>query len=114
MRADDRAAAQADVLVADKIIPAGTTADQAIADSLIRSESIAEDDVADTAVGNLEAIAGQVAVTTIYPGQQILSPLWGQSVEAQSPIGNLPDDMIATSYEFTDTGRVAGFVNPGS
>jgi len=105
---------QMDVLVADKVIPAGTTADQALGDNLIKSESIDEDDVAEAAVGNLGAIAGQVAVTTIYPGQQLLTTLWGESVETRSPIGNLPEDMIATSYEFTDTGRVAGFVSPGS
>jgi pilus assembly protein CpaB len=105
---------QMDVLVADKVIPAGTTADQALGDNLIKIHSVDEDDVADDAVGNLEAIAGQVAVTTIYPGQQLLTTLWGESVETQSPIGNLPEDMIATSYEFTDTGRVAGFVSPGS
>jgi pilus assembly protein CpaB len=103
-----------DVLVADKVIPAGTTADQAQVDNLIKLKSIDEDDVAESAIGNLEAIAGQVAVTTIYPGQQMLTTLWGESVETQSPIGTLPENMIATSYEFTDTGRVAGFVSPGS
>jgi pilus assembly protein CpaB len=116
-QADDRAQADAqpqDVLVARELIPAGTTAEQAITDNLIETKSIAADDVAVNAVGTVEALSGQVAITTIYQGQQILTDLFGTSVEAVSAIDSLPKGMIATSYEFTDTGRVAGFVNPGS
>jgi pilus assembly protein CpaB len=116
-QADDRAQADAqpvDVLVAKELIPAGTSADQALTDNLIETKSIASADVAPNAVGDVQAISGQVAVTTIYPGQQLLTDLFGETVEAVSSIDNLPEGMIASSYTFSDTGRVAGFVNPGS
>jgi pilus assembly protein CpaB len=115
-QADDRAQADAqprDVLVASQTIPAGTSAEQALNDNLIETKSIASDDVAANAVGTIDALAGQVAIGPIYQGQQILTDLFGETAGAVTGI-NIPKGLLAASFTFSDTARVAGFVNAGS
>jgi pilus assembly protein CpaB len=115
-QANDRAIADAepvDVLVASLLIPAGTTADQALQQNLIETKSIPSDSVAEGAVGDISVLAGKVAIGPIYPGQQILTQLFGDTTGAVTGI-NIPKGLLAASYTFTDTARVAGFVNAGS
>lgn len=115
-QANDRAIADAqprDVLVASALIPAGQTADQALAAGSLVTESIPESAVADGAVGNIEVLQGQVAIGPIYPGQQILTQLFGETAGAVTGI-QIPRGLLAASFTFSDTARVAGFVNAGS
>ena len=115
-QANDRAIADAqprDVLVASALIPAGQTAEQALAAGSLVKESVPAKAVAPGAVGNIEVLAGQVAIGPIYPGQQILTQLFGETAGAVTGI-QIPKGLLAASFTFTDTARVAGFVNAGS
>jgi pilus assembly protein CpaB len=115
-QANDRAIAEAKpvkVLVATAQIPAGQTADQALADGSVAIQDIPEKSVAQGAVSNIANLQGQVALATIYPGQQILTQLFGDAAQTVTGI-QIPKGMMAASYTFSDTGRVAGFVNAGS
>jgi len=72
--ADNRALAgvrTVDVLVADELIPEGTTADQ-LAD-LVRTEMVPAKTAVDGRVTDLDALAGRVATVDILPGEQLLA-----------------------------------------
>jgi len=115
-QANDRAIADAEpqnVLVASALIPAGTSAEQAQEQNLMALTSIPKDSVAEGAVGDISVLSGQVAIGPIYPGQQILTQLFGETTGAVTGI-NIPKGLLAASYTFSDTARVAGFVNAGS
>ena len=115
-KANDRAIAEAspvNVLVATALIPAGQTADQALSAGSIVAQSIPEKSVAQGAVSNIEVLKGQVAIGPIYPGQQILTQLFGQAAATVTGI-QIPKGMLAASFSFSDTARVAGFIQPGS
>jgi pilus assembly protein CpaB len=115
-RANDRAIADTkpvSVLVASQLIPAGQTADQALAAGSLVNQDIPSQSVAQGAVSNVEVLKGKVAIGPIYPGQQILTQLFGDTVGAVTGI-NIPKGLLAASFTFTDTARVAGFVQPGS
>jgi pilus assembly protein CpaB len=64
-------------------------------------------------VSNIANLQGQVALATIYPGQQILTQLFGEAAQTVTGI-TIPKGLIAASFTFGDTARVAGFVNAGS
>lgn len=59
-------------------------------------------------------LAGQLALTRIYPGEQIIEEKFGTSSEGASAQLPIPDDQIAISVNLSDPARVAGFVNPNS
>ncbi|MCA1983949.1 Flp pilus assembly protein CpaB [Nocardioides nematodiphilus] len=59
------------------------------------------------------ALAGQVALATIYPGEQIIAGKFGTSAVPVSALP-IPDGKTAISISLSDPARVAGFVNPGS
>jgi Flp pilus assembly protein CpaB len=61
------------VLVADRLIPKGTSGDVLITEQLFKPGSVAESDVKDGALANAAALEGQVAARDIYPGQQIIA-----------------------------------------
>lgn len=115
-QANDRAIAGAqpvDVLVASALIPAGTTAEAALAAGSLVTESVPQKTKAEGAVGNVEILAGKVAIAPIYPGQQILLQLFGDTATSVTGI-NTPKGYLAASFSFGDTARVAGFLQPGS
>ena len=115
-QANDRALADSqpvDVLVATALIPAGTTVDQIVTDQSVETQKIPTNAKAEGAVGTLEGLVGQVAINPIFPGQQILSQLFGETAGAVTGI-NIPPGLLAASFSFGDTARVAGFVNAGS
>jgi pilus assembly protein CpaB len=64
------------------------------------------------AVSSVEGLEEQVALTTIFPGEQIIADKFGAAGD-QDVIG-IPDGKMAVSVELSDTGRVAGFVRPGA
>ena len=64
------------------------------------------------AVNSTAGISDRVALSTIYPGEQIISGKFGTSGDQQTL--QIPDGDIAISVSLGDTGRVAGFVSPGA
>lgn len=116
--ADDRAIedqSPVSVLVATNQIDPGTTIESAQSTGSIELRDMPKASVVDGAVSSVEPIAGQVALTTIYPGQQLVTALFGATVadQAASDLAIPPGD-IAVSMQFSDPARVAGFVQPGS
>lgn len=113
--ADDRAADKyhaVPVLRAVKQINPGETVAAAQAAGKIALGSVGEGQVLPGALTSLDAISNQVAQTTIYPNEQILSSKFSVTAASSSTL-TIPKGLIAASANLTDTGRVAGFVNPG-
>jgi pilus assembly protein CpaB len=112
---DDRALADQEpkqVLVAKTAIPAGTSAEAASASGAFELRDIAASAVAPSAIADIGALSGQVALTPIFPGEQILSEKFGAAGDTASlPI---PAGKMAVSVQLSDPARVAGFVQPGS
>src|SRR5262245_53834895 len=80
--ADDRAAegqAQVQVLFATQEIPVGQTAEAAANNGSLVLRTVAQNSVAEGALSDIDPISDQVALTTIFPGQQIVSAAFGQS-----------------------------------
>lgn len=63
----------AQVLVADRLIPKGTSGDAVATDRLFRPTTVSEDDAAPLALSDAAALSGKVATREIFPGQQITS-----------------------------------------
>ena len=56
-----------------------------------------------------------IALTTIYPGEQLIAEKFGGAydVEAETSLP-IPKGNMAISVNLTDTARVGSFVNPGA
>ena len=114
--ADTRAEDQyqtTDVLVATQPIQAGETIEAASSAGKIIKKAVTNNSLLPDHQVDLAALSGKVALTTIYPGEQIIASKFGTSVAPVSTL-QIPDDKIAISVNLTDPARVAGFVNPGS
>jgi pilus assembly protein CpaB len=111
-RAEDRFETT-DVLVATQPIQVGETIDAASAAGKVAKKAVTNDSLVPGYQVDLAALTGQVALTPIYPDEQILASKFGKSVAPVSTL-QIPDDKIAISVNLTDPARVAGFVNPGS
>ena len=61
------------VLIADRLIPKGTSGDVVATDRLFRPTTISEDAVEGQALTDASALTGKVATRDIFPGQQITS-----------------------------------------
>ncbi len=113
--ADNRAQEQFDtveVLRAKQTIEAGESIEAASSAGKLDTEAVPQNQVLDGAMQSVDSLAGMIAVTTIYAGEQIIPAKFGGSTEGQSLA--IPDGMQAISVELTDAARVSGFVNPGS
>lgn len=113
--ADDRALADqrpVRVLVAKNTIPAGTSMREAAQGSL-EPKTVALSSAVDEPLSSIAQYEDQVTLTTIIRGQQLSANMLGKEplTTAALPI---EDGDIAVTYQFTDPGRVAGFVQPGS
>ena len=114
--ADERAAEQFDtvaVLEATVPIEAGESIEDAAANGKVVLGEVAQTDLLSTAQTSIEPLAGLVALTTIYPGEQIITEKFGEKAAAPSPL-QIPKGNVAISINLADPQRVAGFVNPGS
>jgi pilus assembly protein CpaB len=114
--ADTRAEDQfqtTDVLVATQAIAAGETIEAAQGAGKITKKAVTNNSLLPDYQTDLTGLAGKVALTPIYPGEQIIASKFGASVAPSSAL-QIPDDQIAISVNLTDPARVAGFVNPGS
>ncbi len=113
--ADNRAQEQFDtveVLRATQTIEAGESIEAATSAGKIASEAVPKNQVLDGAMQSVDALKGEVAVTTIFAGEQIIPAKFGGAAQGQTLA--IPEGMQAISVELTDSARVSGFVNPGS
>jgi pilus assembly protein CpaB len=100
------------VLVTKSLIPAGTSVEDASKLGDFEQKEVAASSVAPNALSDITPIAGQVALSNIYPGEQILKQKFGApGTTSALPI---PGDKVAISIQLADPARVAGFVMPGS
>jgi pilus assembly protein CpaB len=102
-----------DVLRATAVINPGETIEDAQAAGKLALQSTPNDQLLSGYQTTTDALTGRVALTTIYPGEQVIDAKFGDSASVQSSL-QIPDGQIAISVNLTDTARVAGFVNPGS
>jgi pilus assembly protein CpaB len=113
--ADNRAeAGQAPVQVLKAVaqIEPGETMAAAQAAGKIQLGKVPRAQVLVGAVNSVTGLENSVALSTIYPNEQIVTAKFGSAGDQDTL--NIPDGNIAISVNLTDTGRVAGFVNPGA
>ncbi len=103
---------QVQVLFATQQIPVGQNAETASANGSLELRTVAKNSAAEGALSDIDPIAGQVALTTIFPGQQIVTAAFGD-IAGVSAIP-IPDDKMALSLQLGDPERVAGFLSAGS
>jgi pilus assembly protein CpaB len=112
--ADTRADTRYDavqVLRVVKPITAGETVEAAQAAGKIESGSVAKKDLLPDALTGTESVAGKIAVTNMFPGEQLLGSKFGATGSSNGLA--IPKGKIAMSVNLSDPARVAGFVNPG-
>jgi pilus assembly protein CpaB len=100
------------VLTATVQIEPGETMSAAQAAGKVELVEWPQAKVLPSAVSSTESFTNQVAISPIYPGEQIIPEKFGD-VGDQSSL-NIPKERMAVSVQLTDPARVAGFVNPGS
>lgn len=113
--ADDRAkAAQAPVTVLKAVaqIEPGESLAQASAAGKIDLMDVPAEQRLEGAMDSIGESGGLVALTRIYPNEQVTSSKFGTTGEQDTFA--MPPGKFAISVNMTDTGRVAGFVAPGS
>jgi len=100
------------VLKVVKQINVGETVEAAQAAAKIEEGTVGEGEKLPDALNDLSTISGQIAQTNLYPGEQIVQSKFGVAPATSNAL-TIPKGMIAVSINLADTGRVAGFVNPG-
>jgi len=118
--AENRAAEKfetVDVLVVKSPIERGESANEAYASGKIDTAEVPQGQVLPSAVtpADGEVFSGQYALTTLYPGEQLITEKFGgaDEVEAVTTLP-IPEGMLAISISLSDTARVGGFVRPGA
>jgi pilus assembly protein CpaB len=101
------------ILVAKKIIPAGTTGATASADGDLQFMQVATEAVAQNALNSIDPVANLVALAPIYPGEQILATKFGKPGDSTALSIPVPGT-LAVSISLPDPARVDGFIVPGS
>lgn len=112
--ADERAAAgQAPVQVLQAVsrIDPGETLQAAQAAGKLALGEVPASQVLPGAVNSIESLASSVALSPVFPQEQIITAKFGSPGDQE--VLTLPDGKIAISVTLSDTGRVAGFVSPG-
>jgi pilus assembly protein CpaB len=101
------------VLTATDVINPGESLDDAQAAGKLALTDIPQANVLPGALTSTASLQGQLALTTIYKGEQILPEKFGTTVAATDTLA-IPKGKMAISVQLTDYDRVAGFVQPGS
>lgn len=112
---DARAAERFDavqVLQAVEMIPPGETLAAAQAAGKIEMGTVGRASLLTGATTSVADIGDKVALTTVYPGEQIITGKFGSPGEQD--VLTIPDGQMAISVNLTDPSRVAGFVTPGA
>lgn len=100
------------VLKVVKQINQGESVSAAQASGAIALGDVAQNSVIGGALTDLSTINNDVALTTLYPGEQVVAAKFGTS--SSSTGVTITKGMIAVSFSLTDPSRVASFVNPGN
>ncbi len=116
--AEDRAAEQfttESVLVANQIISPGESASDAANAGKLLSKPIPTDEILEGATNEGADFTDTVALTTIYPGEQLLTQKFGtvDQVQASQRL-TVPEGMTATAITLNDTARISGFTPAGT
>ena len=116
--ADARAADKFDtveVLVATKQIKPGESFDDALANGKLELADVAQAQVLDGADNDSEQFEGKLALTTVYPGEQVVPAKFGGAfdIEAAATLP-IPEGKLAISILVKDDGRVGKFLAPGA
>jgi pilus assembly protein CpaB len=112
---DDRANQKYDavqVLKAVDTIAAGESLESAQSAGKIQLGTVPRSDLLPGATTTTNGMDKSVALTTVYPGEQIISSKFGSA--GDQDVLTIPKGKIAISVNLTDPARVAGFVNPGA
>jgi pilus assembly protein CpaB len=112
---DARAAQQYDavqVLKAVEAINPGETLAEAQAAGKIQMGTVGRGALLTGAATSIGDMGQKVALTTVYPGEQIVTAKFGSPSEQNAL--SIPDGKMAISVQLTDPARVAGFVSPGA
>jgi pilus assembly protein CpaB len=113
--ADSRAEATqqpVQVLKAVARIEPGETMADAQSKGKIQKDTVPRKQVLTGAVNSATGMENDVALSAIYPNEQIITAKWGDPGDQETL--TIPDGNIAVSVNLSDTGRVAGFVSPGA
>jgi pilus assembly protein CpaB len=102
-----------EVFTAAGTIEAGTPADIAINRGLIQRSQLPQESVPEGAVGQLDAIRGQLAVSTIFQGEVIIASRFGDVAQTETGLQEIPEDRQAVTVEAGVVPGLAGFVRPG-
>jgi pilus assembly protein CpaB len=100
------------VLVAKKAIEPGTSYKEASDQASFEKVTVSRDALVEGALGATTPLVGKVTTTTIYPGQQIIPQMFGNSGEISTL--SVPADRLAISVSLDDPAQVAGFVDAGT
>ncbi|MEZ0581031.1 Flp pilus assembly protein CpaB [Nocardioides sp. MH1] len=116
--ADKRAADKYDtveVLVATKKVNPGESFDDALQSGKFELANVAKAQVLDGAGDKSDQYDGTVALTTIYPHEQLVPVKFGgaDEVEATTTLP-IPEGKIAISIAVEDAARVGYFIRPGA
>jgi pilus assembly protein CpaB len=103
-----------EVLVASKVIPAGTTGEDAQNGEYIEVRQVPRTNVVPGAFRNVRQLEGKSAAVDIAKGEQLLPSRWlgADEVEGRGLLP-IPEDHQALSIGLDLTRQVAGFVTPG-
>lgn len=101
-----------EVLTATEAVDAGESVTDATSAGKFEKKKVRRDDMVDGALTSTGTISDLVALSPIYPGEQLIARKFGSLGDSQNLL--IPKGLIAVSVELTDPARVAGFVNPGS
>lgn len=100
------------VLKATGQIEPGETANAAMQAGKLQLADVPKAQVLPGAQSTVTSIGSQVALARIYPGEQLVASKFGSPGDQQ--LLNIPAKQLAMSVSLSDTGRVSGFVSPGS
>lgn len=104
------------VIVARQDIAPGETFAAASQAGKFEKKAVPANTVLTGAQQDLQGLDGEVALTTIYAGEQVIDAKWGGTgdVDVTSKVIAIPKGKMAITVNLTDPQRVAGFVQPGS
>lgn len=116
-QADSRALAgtqAADVLVVQKLIPAGTTVSDVLSSGYLKAERVPTSSAPTDAVSSLSSTSSTlVANADLQPGQLILRQNFSAAVPTTSGLV-IPDKMLAVSFSVSTPADVAAYIQPKS
>ena len=99
------------VLIATGDLPPGTKG-AALTDSSVTTVQMPTNLVAANTLTSLSQVVNLQAVVPIFKGQILMNPMFGTSLNTGGLA--IPPGTNAVTVSISDTGRVAGFVQPGS